>query len=73
VRLTDGSDVTNELPYPKGHEQNPMTRAEVQDKFRRQFASYGGTGAAEGVIDAVDGLDSAASVAPLIAAFNARG
>lgn len=73
VRLNDGSEVRNALPYPKGHERNPMTRTEVQDKFRRQFAGYGSASAAEGVIGAVAALDLADGVGALIAAFNARG
>jgi len=72
VRLSDGSAVTNELPYPKGHEKLPMTSAEVQDKFRRLFSGYGSAQSADGVIAAVDALDRATDVTTLIAAFNAR-
>lgn len=73
VRLSDGSEVRNELPYPKGHEKLPMTSAEVRDKFRRLFSGYGSAAAADGVIAAVDALDGAKNVTTLIAAFNARG
>lgn len=73
VRLSDGREVRNELRYPKGHDKNPMTSAEVQDKFRRLFGGYGSADAAEAVIGAVDGLDRADDVAALIGAFNRRG
>ena len=72
VRMSDGTAAQNELPYPKGHEKNPMTSAEVQDKFRRLFARYGSERSADGVIAAVDGLDRAKDATTLIAAFNRR-
>jgi hypothetical protein len=50
-----------------------MSRGEIEEKFRRLFAGYGDAAQAGAVIEAVDGLDRAASAAPLFAAFARRG
>jgi len=34
ARLSDGSSITREFIYPKGHPMNPLTDAEVEAKFR---------------------------------------
>ncbi|HEV3144079.1 MAG TPA: MmgE/PrpD family protein [Gemmataceae bacterium] len=34
VTLTDGRQLVNEVEFPRGHAQNPMTDAEVEYKFR---------------------------------------
>jgi 2-methylcitrate dehydratase len=73
VRLTDGRTVEHALRYPKGHDKSPMSRGEIEEKFRRLFAGYGDAAQAGAVIEAVDGLDRAASAAPLFAAFARRG
>jgi 2-methylcitrate dehydratase len=72
VRTTDGRTVEHALRYPKGHDKSPMSRGEIEDKFRRLFGSYGDAAQAGAVIAAVDGLDRAATVAPLFAAFARR-
>jgi 2-methylcitrate dehydratase len=72
VRLTDGRTVEHALRYPKGHDKSPMSRGEIEEKFRRLFAGYGDAAQAGAVIDAVDGLDRMATVAPLFAAFGRR-
>jgi 2-methylcitrate dehydratase PrpD len=72
VRTTDGRTVEHALRYPKGHDKSPMSRGEIEGKFRRLFGSYGGDAQAGAVIAAVDGLDRAATVAPLFAAFTRR-
>jgi len=72
VRLTDGREIRHALGYPKGHDKNPMTGAEVRRKFTGLFTAYGDAAQADAVIAAVDGLDRAGSVATLIRAFNRR-
>jgi len=72
VRLTDGREIRHALGFPKGHDKNPLTAAEVQAKFKRLFAGYGDAAQAETVIAAVDALDHTPDVATLIAAFNRR-
>lgn len=69
VTLADGSEVTNELRFPKGHSGSPMTEAEVEDKFRRLYAVYGSRAGEDAVIEAVAGLDGMVDIAPLFAAF----
>lgn len=35
VRMKDGQEFTQQVTFPRGHAQNPMTDEEVEDKFRR--------------------------------------
>jgi 2-methylcitrate dehydratase len=35
VQLADGRRLTRELEYPRGHARNPLTDAELEQKFRR--------------------------------------
>lgn len=35
VKLADGRTLVREVEFPRGHAQNPMTDAEVEEKFRR--------------------------------------
>ncbi len=35
VTLADGSQLVREVEFPRGHAENPMTDAEVEQKFRR--------------------------------------
>jgi 2-methylcitrate dehydratase len=35
IRMADGTDVVRETSYPKGHRSNPLTDAELDDKFER--------------------------------------
>ncbi|MDA0655056.1 MAG: MmgE/PrpD family protein [Proteobacteria bacterium] len=72
VTLKDGSEIQNELRYPKGHAGNPMTEDEVRDKFRSLFTGYGDSHHADDVIAAVDGLEGMADIAPLIDSFRIR-
>ena len=72
VRLTDGRTVEHALRYPKGHDNSPMSRGEIEEKFRRLFAGYGPADQAAAVIAEVGALDGRASLAPLIAAFARR-
>ena len=69
VHLKDGSELRNEMPNPKGHDRNPMTSDEVRDKFRGLFEIYGDASQAEGVIAAVDTLDRAGDIGPLVESF----
>jgi 2-methylcitrate dehydratase len=38
VTLTSGETLSNQVTYPRGHARNPMTDAEVEEKFRRLAA-----------------------------------
>lgn len=35
IKTKDGKEYTKQVTYPRGHAKNPMTDAEVEDKFRR--------------------------------------
>ena len=69
VTLKDGSEIKHKLMHPKGHAKSPMTKQEINDKFRRLYANYGDARNADAVIDAVEKLDTMADIAPLFATF----
>jgi 2-methylcitrate dehydratase len=60
--------VQAELKYPRGHSGNPMTSAEVEQKFRGLTEARLDAGGQDTVIEAVAGLDRAESVVPLLRA-----
>jgi len=41
VRLANGAILDAETPYPKGDPENPLSRSEIEEKFRA-LAAYGG-------------------------------
>jgi 2-methylcitrate dehydratase len=40
IRLRDGRALVREVEFPRGHAQNPMSDAEVEDKFRAMARPY---------------------------------
>jgi 2-methylcitrate dehydratase len=72
VRLQDGSEVRNEIQYPKGHERSPMSAAEVHSKFRSLFETYGTKRQADKVIALVENLDELQEIGELFAALRLR-
>ena len=70
VLLTDGTEVKNEVKYPKGHEGSPMSLAEVEEKFRSLFVHYGSDAQAQAVIGVVNRLDRLEDVGELFASFD---
>ena len=69
----DGTTVSNEVRYPKGHDRNPMSAAEVEEKFRTLFAHYGTTEQASRVSDVIQRLESVADIGELFEAFKKTG
>ncbi|MCC7275239.1 MAG: MmgE/PrpD family protein, partial [Alphaproteobacteria bacterium] len=69
VTLRDGRRFDRLVPYPKGEPEAPMSRAEVEAKFRDLAAVAIAPAAADAVIDAVWALDRSDGVAPLLAAL----
>jgi 2-methylcitrate dehydratase len=57
-----------EIASPRGHAANPMSREEIEEKFRRVVAPYLGKRRQDAVVELVAGLDDAASVGPLLQA-----
>jgi len=72
VRLKDGSEIINDVRYPKGHDRNPMSAAEVADKFKALFGGYGSLRQAERMIALVDELDRMKNIAELVRGFARR-
>jgi 2-methylcitrate dehydratase len=72
VRLKDGSEISNDIRYPKGHDRSPMTASEVNDKFRGLFEGYGSRRQAERVIATVAELDQLQDIGELFARFQRR-
>lgn len=69
VQLYDGSEISNEVRYPKGHDRSPMSAAEVNAKFKALFAGYGSTRQANEVIQRVDRLEELDDIGELLARF----
>lgn len=66
VALTGGRTVERYVPFVPGFPTHPLTKAEAQDKARELAAPILGQAGAERLIALCDGLDTAASVQPLI-------
>lgn len=69
VRLKDGSETQNALTYPKGHNQAPLSDAEIAAKFRGLFAAYRDETRADDMIALIGGLETVPNVDAVFAAF----
>jgi 2-methylcitrate dehydratase PrpD len=72
IQLKDGTEIRNEVRYPKGHDRSPMSADEVKDKFKGLFASYGTAKQAQRIIALVDRLDDLRDINALFASFVRR-
>lgn len=72
LRLKNGSELRSEVRYPKGHCLNPMSAAEVEDKFTRLFGRYGSERRSKRLIALVNRLEQLDDVAELLAGFARR-
>ena len=72
IQLKDGTEIRNEVRYPKGHDRSPMSADEVKDKFKGLFASYGTAKQAQRIIALVDRLDELQDINALFASFVRR-
>jgi 2-methylcitrate dehydratase len=69
ITLQDGRKLVKEVEFPRGHAQNPMTDAEVEDKFRSLVVPRYGRDRANHVLAAcwkLDQLKSATEVLRLL-------
>jgi len=57
LRLSDGTSITEEVDDPKGHPNNPMTREDVETKFRSLTARFFDEVQAKEVLDYVWSID----------------
>ena len=62
LTLPYGETLSREADFPRGNPENPVSTAELEDKFRGLVAPRFGDEAAEKAIKAVQVLDSSASV-----------
>ncbi|MGI8914348.1 MAG: MmgE/PrpD family protein [Chloroflexota bacterium] len=68
-----GRVVEQEVRYPRGHARNPMTDAEVEQKFRDATAGTPLDGRQQTVLDLLWTLDTAPTLAQLFAALAVNG
>jgi 2-methylcitrate dehydratase len=66
LTLTTGRKVVREVEYPRGHARNPMTDAEVEEKFRTLVEPRYGKERAGRVLGACWGLEELKSAGELI-------
>jgi len=71
LRLKNGSSHTREIIIPKGESENPMSRAEVEEKFLSLAAPLLGDAKARSVMDEVQGLEERESLDELLALLKA--
>ena len=69
VRLKDGSETQNALTYPKGHNQAPLSDAEIASKFRGLFSAYRDEARADAMISLISDLDNVPDVTTIFEAF----
>ena len=69
VRLKDGSEMQNGLTYPKGHNQAPMSDAEIASKFRGLFTAYRDEVSADAMIELIGKLDTVQDIEAVFEAF----
>jgi 2-methylcitrate dehydratase len=67
VTTSDGRELTTQLDYPKGDPRNPLTDAEVEEKFDALAAPVLSEGARARLKEAVWGLENQGSISELMA------
>ncbi len=67
VTLTDGQILSCEVEFPRGHARNPMTDAEVEEKFRRLVEPRYGRERASAILNACWRFDELAQARQLLA------
>jgi 2-methylcitrate dehydratase PrpD len=72
ITLTDGRVLRERQDRPRGGPDAPLTRAEIEAKFRGNAALALTPAGVEGVVRAVDGLAGGAPLADLIASLTAE-
>jgi 2-methylcitrate dehydratase len=67
ITTTDGRTFSKQLDYPKGDPRNPLSDAEIEEKFRALAEGVLSAKAQDKLIDAIWNLEKCASVAKLMA------
>lgn len=70
ITLADGRKLVREVEFPRGHALNPMTDAEVEQKFRSLVEPRYGAEVCKKVLSACWDLDKLPSAASLVPLFN---
>ena len=71
VTLADGKKLIAENEFPRGHDQNPMSDAEVESKFQRLAAGRLDSARARKILDLCWRLDELADIGELLRLFPA--
>jgi 2-methylcitrate dehydratase len=66
VRLADGRRCVREVEFPRGHAENPMTDAEVEQKFRTLVDSRYGKKRSQEILDCCWSLEKLKATAELV-------
>ena len=72
IQTTDGREFTEQLDYPKGDCRNPLTDAEIEEKFEALAAPAMPHSARRRAIEAIWKLDEQPSVSGLMTLFKAN-
>ena len=71
ITTTDGRTLSKQLDYPKGDPRNPLSDAEIEEKFRALADGVLSRKAQDRLIDAIWNLEKCASVSKLMALMKA--
>jgi 2-methylcitrate dehydratase PrpD len=66
IELTDGKKLTARCEHPRGSAENPLSRGEIESKFRTYAGGVLSPSAITGTIDAVNDLENLTSVRKLM-------
>ena len=71
ITTNDGRNFSKQLDYPKGDPRNPLSDAEIEEKFSALAEGVLSKGAQKKLVDAIWNLEKIASVAKLMALMKA--
>jgi 2-methylcitrate dehydratase len=71
ITTTDGRKFLKQLDYPKGDPRNPLSDAEIEEKFRALAEGVLSARAQDKLIDAIWNLEKCATVTKLMALMKA--
>ena len=66
IELDDGTTLTARCDHPRGSAENPLSRAQIESKFRTYAEGVLAPAAIDGTIKAVDDLENLGSVRKLM-------
>jgi 2-methylcitrate dehydratase PrpD len=73
MTMRDGRELKEHREVPKGDALDPLSRTEIEAKLRRAAEDRLLPGAVDSILETVSGLESASSVAQLLAALDGSG